>query len=88
MVNKPSPFPCPECGADSRILETRQLKTHLEVRRRRECLKGHRFTTCECVSVKESPQRKNAKIAVGIRKAIDDLNELLNEKIILQTANF
>jgi len=77
MINKPSPFPCPECGADSRILETRQLKTHLEARRRRECLKGHRFTTCECVSVKENPQRKNAETKATLTKIISELNRLL-----------
>lgn len=77
MINKPSPFPCPECGADSRILETRQLKTHLEVRRRRECLKGHRFTTCECVSVKENLQRKNAETKATLTRIISELNRLL-----------
>lgn len=77
MVNKPSPFPCPECGAESRILETRQLKTHPEIRRRRECLKGHRFTTQEMVLINGSPQRKIAATKSALTKMRDELNQIM-----------
>lgn len=43
---------CPECGAWSRVLSTRQGDT-----RRRECANMHRFTTKETV-VADSPKPK------------------------------
>ena len=41
-------FPCPECGGPLRaVIDSRSAPNG--VRRRRECVKGHRFTTLETV---------------------------------------
>jgi transcriptional regulator NrdR family protein len=38
---------CPECGAWTEILETKQIRNTNTIRRRRECGNGHRLTTHE-----------------------------------------
>lgn len=40
---------CPECGTESRVTETREVDEG-NIRRRRECAKGHRFSTVEVVA--------------------------------------
>lgn len=44
---QPSPFPCPKCGAKTRVYDIRQPKKVAENWRRRECQNGHKFTTRE-----------------------------------------
>jgi transcriptional regulator NrdR family protein len=62
---------CPECGAWSVILETRD--TSVRYRRRRECANGHKFTTEEiALSQKQlkEEQISRAKEARKSRKAV------------------
>lgn len=44
-----SQYPCPDCGSDSKVVDTRP--SYKRLRRRRACLKsGHKFTTHEVPS--------------------------------------
>ena len=47
---------CPECGGETRVLETRD-KTNGTTRRRHECANRHRFTTMEQIVGAELKQR-------------------------------
>lgn len=48
MSRKSDLFPCPECGGKLKaVIDSRSALSG--VRRRRECVKGHRFTTLETV---------------------------------------
>jgi hypothetical protein len=40
-----SHYSCPECSSSTHVIETRLSKTR--IRRRRQCVTGHRFTTLE-----------------------------------------
>lgn len=56
-------FPCPDCNARTFVQDSRNEKDG--VRRRRECVKGHRFTTYEHLGEFgsrrfESPWKKSA----------------------------
>lgn len=51
---------CPQCGAWTRVLETRTKVTNV-VSRRYECANLHKFTTIESVKVQEpKPPRSEA----------------------------
>ena len=40
---------CPKCGNKTKVIDSRQCRNLLEIRRRRKCLScKHRFTTREC----------------------------------------
>ncbi len=73
---------CPFCYSDDvRVIDTRELKSGFEIRRRRECLScGKRFTTYERIEehpilvVKKSGEReffKRDKLMAGIQKACE-----------------
>lgn len=54
---------CPKCGSDSlRVLDTRERS--IDIRRRRECSKGHRFSTLEIFWDRKKPkiERDTAKL--------------------------
>lgn len=68
---------CPNCGADSGVLETRRAPSGL--RRRRWCKCGHKFTTLELI-VPEGRRFSGelrlvpANDLVRIREIVDELN--------------
>lgn len=66
---------CPECGAESSVLETRDAS-----RRRRKCQNGHRFTTMEVV-VPEGLRLTGyrARLAEGIEKVRQQKDERRRE---------
>jgi len=41
--------PCPRCGKDTQVIITRRLVEGEAVKRIRECSRGHKFVTLECV---------------------------------------
>lgn len=45
---------CPECEAETAVVDSRKVEG--TTRRRRECLEGHRFTTEESVVVLVEPR--------------------------------
>ena len=47
MLNRPAPYPCPQCGKPSRVIDVRESHHHTNIRRRRVCEAGHKFTTYE-----------------------------------------
>ena len=49
---------CPKCGEVTRVLATRVLATRNEIKRRRECTRGHRFSTEELPTVEIHDLRK------------------------------
>lgn len=76
---------CPECGKDSYVVDSRRgtgripVSSH-KIRRRRECLNGHRFNTVEAPQVAtpreavlERAQQSLAKR--GYRYDIDTITE-------------
>jgi transcriptional regulator NrdR family protein len=49
-------FPCPVCGSDSSVVDSRRAVSGAYRRRRYRCLEGsHAFTTREQVHVEEPP---------------------------------
>ena len=54
---------CPTCGAWTRTLETRTLKSGNVVTRRYECANAHRFTTEE--KIKDELLRRIRKLPPG-----------------------
>lgn len=48
----PATVPCPKCASkDNRTIDARPAGN--TVRRRRQCICGHRFTTYECLAVED-----------------------------------
>lgn len=45
-------FPCPICGADTEVIETRLVQNNQRRRRRMECDAGHRFSSDEVIDPK------------------------------------
>jgi len=66
---------CTICGADTRVLSTRETSTGTT--RRRQCLKvrAHRFTTCEIstgdVIKLRAIERKHTHLMEQLREAVD-----------------
>lgn len=59
---------CPECGAGTRVIDSRLAGFDRgTIRRRRQCTAGHRFTTHEYVHTAEEDR---------IRKVIDGIKSL------------
>lgn len=56
---------CPQCGAWTTVLETRQNKTNATVRRRYECGNLHRFRTEEVVVVDDVKEREAVRLEIG-----------------------
>lgn len=72
------PFACPECGSPSkRVVDSRPKG--IGIRRRRECEKGHRFTTHErVIEDYDRIQRKQNEVelaCVFLRHAADKLEQ-------------
>lgn len=76
---------CPECGAASRVLETNRVTGEegdkyyylgdCTTRRRRECTKGHRFTTLERPQGREAEAVKNIDLDSLKREAQKEILE-------------
>ena len=63
-----SSFPCPKCGADTKVVDSRPTHEH-RLRRRRACVLipcGHRFTTYEV----EASVLEQAKATRGARSIL------------------
>lgn len=64
-------LPCPECGGDLlRVKDTRYVNGRL--RRRRECLAGHRATTYELLATDPAPiVAAIADVEAGMRRLVE-----------------
>lgn len=74
-------LPCPECGGDLlRVKDTRFVNGRL--RRRRECLAGHRATTYELLATDPAPiAAAIADVEAGMRRlfaVVEERTEVLN----------
>lgn len=67
---------CPSCGEDTKVIDSRQSKTEISFRRRRECLScKERFSTVEEVV----PEKRSAR-AIEVERLIKELaNHLVEE---------
>lgn len=70
-------LPCPRCGKSSQVLDTRTLPANnmrgVAIRRRRECVRKHRWTTIEVEAAvwRGNPEATNAASTAELRAAIE-----------------
>jgi hypothetical protein len=65
---------CPQCRLRSKVIETRPSAFGL--RRRRECLKGHRFTTFEMVG--DDAEANRTRLLASISPELDALQDAID----------
>lgn len=51
-------FPCPVCGADTEVIDTRLVANGQRRRRRIKCDAGHRFSSDEVIDLKSITEKK------------------------------
>ncbi len=65
---------CPHCRLNSKVVETRPAATG--TRRRRECLRGHRFTTYELLG--DDAEATRDRMLAAISPELDALQEAID----------
>lgn len=65
---------CPQCRKTSKVLETRPCAHGM--RRRRECLMGHRFTTFEMIG--DDAEANRTRLLASISPELDALQDAID----------
>lgn len=76
-------FPCPKCKKPSGVVDSRpvQSKEGPSVMRRRECKKGHRFTTYEMLAAQQRMPYADISKSIVRNITSDALLQELNARI-------